>query len=648
MNLQEQPAGGWPYAPGGGDGATFQKLLLDHALLRGARPAFREKKRGIWHTTSWSDLADEASALAAGLAARGLKRGASIAFVADNRPRLYATMSAAHMLGAVAVPLHQDAAPEELAAAIRRVGVTHVFAEDQEQVDKLLQVLPGCPALTTIVYDDDRGMRHYRQPELVSYDTLLRQGRELAAGRREILLAEAAQGQPDDPAFLFFTSGTTGPAKGVVLTHAALIKRARAAATAEGLGEADVTMAYLPPGWIGQNLFSYVQPMVVGYCVCCPESSETMLADMREIGPTYLLAPPRVLEALLTQVTLRIEDAGAFNRSLYRLCMGAGRRARASGAGSAGDRVLTLFGEPLIYGPLRDVLGMSRIRVAYAAGDAADPDLVGFFRALGVNLKPLYGSTETGFFVATQREGDFRHGTVGRAVEGVEIALSPEREVLVRSAGLFREYHDDAEATERSRAGDGWVRTGDAGHLDEDGHLRIVDRLEHVGALADGTPFAPRLIENKLRVSPYIREAAVFGDGREATCALIDIDPVAVGRWADKRSVTYTGHADLASRDEVYGLVADCIAQVNAGLAADPLLAGAQVRRFIVLPAELSADEGLLTRTGKLKRSAAAQRFAPAVQALYAGEGQTPDGLKIRDAKTFAPTVAPRRAGRSA
>ena len=638
----------------GADNATFQQLLFGHARDRAARPALREKKRGIWHTTSWGQLAEEATALAAGLAARGLKRGGYIALVADNRPRLYTTMSAAHLLGAIPVPLYADASADELAPALQKTGATHIFAENQEQADKLLSLLPRCPSVRCIIYDDDRGMRHYRHPELVSYDELLAQGKELAEGRRDMLRAEAAQGRPDDPAFLFFTSGATGPAKAVVLTHEALIDQARGAISAESLSDTDVTMAYLPPGWIGQNLFGYVQPMVAGYCVCCPESSETMLADMREIGPTYFLAPPRVLETLLTQITLRMEDAGRFNRALYRHCMDAGRRTRGHDeGGSLGDRVVSLLGEPLIYGPLRDVLGMSRIRVAYAAGDAVDPALIGFFRAIGINLKPLYGSTETGFFVAMQRNGEVRPGTVGRAADGVEIALSPEREVLVRSSGRFSFYHGDTVATEQMHAGDGWVRTGDVGHIEEGGHLRIVDRVEHVGRLGNGALFAPRIIENKLRFSPFIREALVVGDGRETAAALIDIDPTAVGRWADKRNITYTGTVDLASREEVYGLVADCIAKVNAELADDPLTAGVQINRFLVLPKELSADDGLLTRTGKLRRAAAVERFAPVVEAIYAGrEGVrlddsqpgSADELKIRDARTFAPN----RAGRSA
>ena len=355
-------------AIGNSEPDTFPKLLLQHAQQRGGHPAIREKSRGIWRTMTWGELANEAAAVAAALSARGLQRGAHVALVGENRPRLYAAMCATQWLGAVAVPLYQDATAEEMLSPIQSAEVTHVFAENQEQVDKLLEILPRCPTIRCIVYDEDRGMRHYRQPALVSYADLLKQGRELAASKRDALQAEVAQGSPQDAAFLFFTSGTTGPAKGVVLTHASLIDRARVAAAAEGLKDTDVSMAYLSPGWIGQNLFSYVQPMVVGYCVCCPESSETMLADMREMGPTYFLATPRVLEALLTQVSMRAEDTGGFNQRLYRRSMAVARRVSARiQAGEVvplGDRLASLIYDVLICGPLRDVLGMSKVRVA--------------------------------------------------------------------------------------------------------------------------------------------------------------------------------------------------------------------------------------------------------------------------------------------
>lgn len=621
---------------------TFPKLLLRNASQRGDTPAFREKKRGIWHTRTWGEHAEEVIALAAGLSAKGVQRGAHIALLGDNRPRLYAAMCAAQSLGAVVVPLYQDAGAEELVGPIQSANVTDVFAENQEQVDKLIEILPRCPSIQRIIYDKDRGMRHYKQAQLVSYDTLLHEGSRLAKSNAP--QAEIARGRADDAAFVFFTAGTTGSPKGVVLTHGALIDRARIAATANGLTDSDVAIAYLPPGWIGQNMFAYVQPMLVGYCVCCPESSDTLIADMREIGPTYLLATPRVLDTLLTQVLMRFDDTGRLNRALYRRGLIVAQRmekqAIAGEAPSIGDRIMSAICDIAIFSPLRDMLGMSNIRVAYTAGDAADPDLLMFFRAFGVNLKQLYGSTETGFFVSLQRDGEAKPDTVGRVTEGVEVKFTLQHEVLVRSPGLFKEYHRDPEATKQAKSADGWFHTGDIGCLGEDGHLRIVDRAKHVTALKDGTPFAPRRIENKLRFPSFVKEAVVFGDGRDKICALIDIDMAAVGRWADRQAITYIGHADLASRDEVYGLIGDAIAKINAELAKDPALSNLQVRRFVILQKDLTADDGFLTRTGKLRRDVVADRFKRVIDAMYdgrdavtlSGDGdQAPTELKIWD-----------------
>lgn len=623
------------------DPDTFPRLLLAHAQRLGERPAIREKKRGIWRTTSWRVLADEAMAICAALAERGVGRGSHVALVGDNRPRLYAAICATHWLGAVAVPLYQDAGAEEMAGPIRASGATHVFAENQEQVDKLLEILPRCRSVECIVYDDDRGMRHYSAPHLVSYEALVAQGRSLS-GQAQALVERAESVTGDAPAFLFFTSGTTGTPKGVVLTHAALIEPARAAATAEGIAETDVAMAYLPPGWIGQILFGYVQPMVAGYCICCPESSETMLADMREIGPTYLLLPPRVLDVLLAQVRLRIEDSGRINQALYRRCVmlaeRVGARLLAGESVAPADRLAYAMADLLMYGPLRDVLGLGRVRVAFTAGDCVDPGVLMYFRSIGVNLKYLYGSTETGFLVAMQRNGGVKADTVGPPAPGVEIRITAEREIQVRSAGLFVGYHGDPEGTARTRDAEGWFRTGDVGYLGDDGHLRIIDRVASLGSLNDGTPFVARNLENRLKLLPWIREAVAFGRGRERVCVLVDIDPATVGRWAGKRDLAYTGHADLASRDEVYALVGEAIAAVNAQLASDPALSPTQVHRFAILHKELDADDGVLTRTGKLRRTVIEERFAALLEAMYGGGSGAPVEagaetmeLKIRD-----------------
>jgi long-chain acyl-CoA synthetase len=642
---------------------TFPKLLLHHARVRPGRPAIREKDLGIWQTWSWGRFAGEVRALACGLAAHGLKRGDHMALVGDNRPRLYAMMCAVQCLGAVPVPLYQDAVAAEMAFPIQNAAITHALAEDQEQVDKLLEILPQCPTLARIYYDDPRGMRHYAQPQLMSYEKLLEEGRAALARDAAFLESEIAKGSGADTAAMLFTSGTTGVPKGVVLTHSNLIDRSIAAAELERLDESDVVLAYLPPAWVGQFIFSLAQPMVTGYCICCPESAETVMSDMREIGPTYYFAPPRVLEALLTQVSIRMEDAGRVKRAMYRYFMGVAQRvggAILDGRPVAtGERLLYWLGDLLVYGPLRNVLGMSRVRIAYTAGEAIGPDLFRFYRSIGINLKQLYGSTETSVFVCIQPNGQVKADTVGPAVKGVELRFTPERELLIRSPGLFKEYYKNPQATQEAKDAQGWFHTGDAGYVDADGHLKIIDRVKDVGKLADGTLFAPKYLENKLKFFPYVKEAVAFGHGRDRACAFINMDMDAVGNWAEKRNLAYAGYVDLASREEVGELIGECVEKVNADLAADPELAGSQIHRFLILHKELDADDGELTRTRKVRRRHVGEKYAPLVDALYNGAksahievqvryedgrtGMVSADLSVRDARTF-PAAAAKKA----
>ncbi len=629
---------------------TFPKLLMHHAQVRGGRPAIREKDLGIWQTWSWKRFADEVRVLAGGLAAEGFRRGDHLALVGDNRPRIYAAVCAAQCLGGIPVPLYQDAVAIELVFPIQNAGIRFAVAEDQEQVDKLLEILPQCPTLKRIVYDDPRGMRHYAQPELMSYEKLLEKTDPAFVD------AEIDKGSGSDTAAMFFTSGTTGTPKGVVLTHEALIDRSRVVAQLESLSERDVVLAFMPPAWIGQNIFSYAQPLVAGYCICCPESAETVVSDMREIAPSYYFAPPRIFEALLTQVSVRMEDAGRIKRWLYRTFMGVakrvGTRILEGKEVSFPDRILYHLGDLLVYGPLRNVLGMSKVRIAYTGGEAIGPDLFTFYRSLGINLKQLYGSTETSVFVCVQPDGQVKSDTVGPAVPGVELRFTPERELLIRSPGLFKEYYKNPQATAEAKDAEGWFHTGDAGYIDQDGHLKIIDRAKDVGRLSDGTLFAPKYLENKLKFFPYIKEAVAFGAGRDRVCAFLNIDMDAVGNWAEKRNLAYSGYTDLAQQDSVYRLVGECVEQVNADLAREPELANSQIHRFLILHKELDADDEELTRTRKVRRRFIGEKYGSLVEALYNNQqtvhvkakvryedgrtGTFSADLKIRDARTIA------------
>jgi len=643
---------------------TFPKLLLMHAAERPGAPAMREKEYGIWQSLTWSALATLVEHMACGLHQAGLKRGDHMVVVGANRPRLYATMLAVQSLGAVPIPLYQDAAGAECVFPINNAEVAFAFAEDQEQVDKLLEVREQCPGLTHIYFDDPRGLRNYDAPGLAAVDELLADGKAFAAIHPDFFKTEVAKIAHTDVSAMFFTSGTTGNPKGVVHTHDSLLNRARAGADFDKLTNAEEVLAYLPPAWIGQNIFSYAQWLSCGYVVNCPESSATSTIDLKEIGPTYYFAPPRVFEGLLTSVMIRMEDAGLLKRKMFHAFMGVAQKvgpALMDGKDvGVVDRVLYALGNLMVYGPLRNNLGMSRVRVAYTAGEAIGPDLFTFYRSIGVNLKQLYGSTETAVFVCLQPDHEARADTVGVPCAGVEIKVADNGEILVKSPGLLKEYYKNPQATAEVLTADGWYHTSDAGFIDAHGHLKIIDRVTDVGRIQggtfDGAMFAPKYVENKLKFFQHIKEVVAYGDGREKVCVLINIDFDAVGNWAERRNLPYAGYTDLAQKPQVYQLIKECVEKVNADLSADALLAGSQVSRFLVLHKELDADDGELTRTNKVRRGFIAEKYQVLVDALYNGAtsqfietqvkfedgrtGSVSATLKIDDAKIFAPVKA--------
>ena len=638
----------------GGGVDTFPQLLLRHARKQGNRTAIREKDLGIWQSWTWAQVANEVRALACGLAAQGFRRGMNLAIIGDNRPRLYWSFTAAQCLGGVPVPMYQDAVAQEMLFVLDNAEIEYAIVEDQEQVDKLLEILPQYPNLKHIFYDDPRGLRNYNQPQLMSYDRLREIGREF--DREDSGFFERAIGdvKPADTCVMLYTSGTTGKPKGVCHTHAGFIAAARGDVEFDGFNPSDEVLSYLPMAWVGDHLFSYAQALVAGFTVNCPESSETAMNDLREIGPTYYFAPPRVFENLLTTVMIRMDDASRIKRGLFHYFMGVAQRCGMQIMDrkpvALADRLLYALGGLLIYGPLRNILGMSRIRVAYTGGAAIGPDLYRFYRSIGINLKQLYGQTETSVYVCKQRDGRAKLDSVGQRMPGVEIRIADGGEVQVRTPGMLKEYFKRPDATAESISADGYFLTGDAGFFDADGDLKIIDRASDVGKLADGSMFAPQFIENKLKFFPFIKEAVCFGDRRDMVCAFINIDLQAVGNWAEKRNMPYTGYLDLTSRPEVYDLMLKCIEQVNADLAGEARLAGSQVKRFLILHKELDADDDELTRTRKVRRGFVAQKYAPLVDALYSGQGHCriatevkfEDGRRgtieadivIRDAKT--------------
>ena len=633
---------------------TFPHLLLQHAAQRPEAPALREKEYGIWQTWSWQAAATEMRHMACGLLALGFARGQNLALVSDNRPHVYMGFVAVQSIGGVPIPLYQDAVAGEMVFVIEDADIHFAFVENQEQVDKMLEVRESLPGIQYIIYDDPRGLRNYDQPGLISTAELVAKGAEWDRDHPGVWESMVGQVGPQDVSVILYTSGTTGKPKGVCQTHASFIGSASGAAEVDKLGPSDSIISYLPPAWVGDHLFSLAQWLVAGYTINCPESASTISIDMREIGPTYYFAPPRVFEGMLTTISIRMEDAAPFKRRMYEKAMELARRVGSDILDgkpvSSLDRLKYKLADLTIYGPLRNAMGLSRIRVAYTAGAAIGPELFRFFRSIGINLKQFYGQTETCAYVCLQRDGQVDLNSVGQAAPGIELKLADNGEVLVKGVSVLKEYYKRPDATAEVIDADGWFHTGDAGVIDTHGQLRIIDRAKDVGKLRGGAMFAPNYIENKLKFFSHVKEAVCFGHDKDKVCAFINIDFDAVGNWAERQNLPYAGYVDLASKAKVLELIADCVAQVNADLAGETGMAETQVARFLVLHKELDPDDDELTRTRKVRRNFIADKYGVLIDALYDGkseqfietqvkfedgrEGAVSATLQIIDAKT--------------
>jgi long-chain acyl-CoA synthetase len=609
-----------------GKADTLPKLLLRNAVDYAARPAIRHKDLGIWQTWTWLELKDRVRALAIGLRKLGLERGDAVAIIGNNRPRLYATIAAVQSLGGVPVPVYQDSIAEEMAYVLEHCEAKLAAVEDQEQVDKILSVAGRLGNLRRVIYDEERGLADYDHSSLHSFAHVEQLGREelrTNAGAEGWWLDEVAKGSGGDVSVMLYTSGTTGRPKGVVLSHENIIISACNGNRFDGFGSSDLLLAYLPMAWVGDHLFSYGQAYAGAMCVCCPESPETAVDDRREIGPTCFFAPPRVFENLLTQIMVRMEDASWLKRRTFKYFLAVAHRCgeQILNAKSVGakDRLLYGLGDLLVYAPLRNRMGFTRTRVAYTAGEAIGPELFRFYRSLGVNLKQLYGQTEASVYITLQPDGEVYSDTVGRPGPDIEVKISEGGEVLFKSPGVFLKYYKNDEATRATKTADGWVHTGDAGFFDQRGHLKIIDRAKDVGRLANGALFSPKYLENRIKFFPEVREAVAFGQGRHYVAMLINIDPISVGNWAERNKLAYASYQELAAHPRVAELIRARVEELNAALGEERQMASSQIKRFLILPKELDADDGELTRTQKVRRNFIAERYAPLIAALYDG-----------------------------
>jgi len=589
----------------------------------------RHKNYGVWQSWTWSELLDQIRAYSIGLQLLGVQPGDKVAIVGSNRPRLYWTFAAVQALGGVPVPVYSESVAEEMEYVLEHADVRYAVCQDQEQVDKVMSMADRLSNLQHLVYDEQRGLRDYDHQHLHAIDALQTQGRQAMENNSDLVgqwVNGIEQGHGAELCVMLYTSGTTGKPKGVMLSYDNLLLSSLNGNAFDSLDHKEEIIAYLPLAWVGDHVFSYGQFMSAGYCVCCPESGETIDVDRREIAPTYFFAPPRVFETLLTTIMVRMEDAGKFKKSIFKHSMSVAERCgeKLLNGESVGfvDRLKYSIGNFFVYGPLRNQLGMSRVKVGYTAGEAIGPEIFSFYRSLGVNLKQLYGQTEASVYITQQPDGEIYSDTVGKPSLDVELRLNEDGEVLYRSPGVFMGYYKNEEATRSTISDDGWVSTGDAGFIDDIGHLHIIDRAKDVGKLNDGSMFPPKYIENKLKFFPNIQEVVAFGDNRAFTTAMINIDMTSVGNWAERNNIAYASYQELAGHPEVYQTIKEHVDQVNRDLSAEPRMAGAQIKRFLVLHKELDADDGELTRTQKVRRSFIAERYAPLIEGLYDGSTQ--------------------------
>ena len=600
---------------------TIGALLARNASSYGSNIAIREKERGIWKETTWAEYAEEVLACAAGLEKIGVKPGKAVLILGDNRARLYGGMLAISLLGAYAMPAYPGATIEELQHFLSEVEIVAAIAEDQEQVDKLLELRSASASgIAHVIYDETRGLGSYEDDGLMSWDHLIKVGLDylnLDPHRRDELLNRA---KPEDPAIFLHSSGTTGKPKGIVLSQRNVLAAARNGHAAGVYGEDEDILAYLPMAWVGDYAITVAAALMFRFTVNVPERQETVVRDMREIAPTFYLAAPRSWDQMLTTIQVGMENSTPLKKWFYHFFMdraiAAETRKLNGHSGGALEPLGRFLGEALIFGPIKDQFGMSRLRSAFTGGEAIGEDTFVFYRALGFKLRQFYGQTENSAITAMQAPNEVRLHTVGKPAPGVEVKIDESGEILLRSESVFDGYFNKPEASAEALVS-GWLHTGDAGYLEDNGQLVVLGRVSEVMHTAGGERYVPNYIENRLKFSPYIKDAAVVGAGRDELTAMICVDFEAVGHWAEVNGVPYVSYSDLSQRDEVAALIRPAFERVNKAVT-EPL----HLKRFVCLPKEFDPDDGEITRTRKLRRKVVEERYADVIAALYDGSAE--------------------------
>jgi long-chain acyl-CoA synthetase len=614
---------------------TLPKLLKQQAEKYGHRNhALREKDYGIWQSFTWQEYYEHVKYFCLGMVALGLKRDDKVSIIGDNRPEwIYAELSS-QCVGAVPIGIYQDSVLKEITYIINLSRSKFVVAEDQEQCDKILDMIDEMPSVEHIIYHDPKGMRTYDDPKLLYFPEVEKMGRDYEKEHPGFFEEQVEATSENDVAAICTTSGTTGNPKLSLLSHLNMVSMARNLGEVDKKYETDDFVSFLPLPWIGEQMMAISSSLLFGFTVNFPEKPETAQDNVREIGPHVMFSPPRVWENMAASVQVRIMDASPFKRFVYNKCLPIGYH----WADLKFQKKTPTFMDKLKYGlayclifrALKDRLGFTHIRSASTGGAALGPDTFRFFHALGVNLKQIYGQTEISGISCIHYDGDVDFDSVGKPIPGTEIKITEEGEIISRSSSLFMGYFENQEATDETII-DGWLHSGDAGYFNDRGHLVVIDRVKDVMTLADGTKFSPQFIENKLKFSPYIKEAVAIGHERDYIIAMICIDFEIVGKWAENNRLAYTTYTDLASQEPIYGMIQEEVIKVN-----ESLPEAARIKKFILLYKELDADDDELTRTRKVRRRFVDEKYSDIIEGMFAGQDvvHVDTIIKYQDGKT--------------
>ncbi|WP_017755284.1 AMP-binding protein [Calidifontibacillus oryziterrae] len=613
--------------------ATFPQALLQRAKNEGEKVALREKDFGIWNEYTYANFLEQVKLLALGFKKLGFKRGEKLAIIGDNRPEWIFSELAAQSLGGVSVGIYQESLPAEISYILNDSDATFVVVEDQEQVDKILEIKDEIPNVKWVVYYDDRGMRNYNIDNLLFFKEVQEKGTILANEEPELFESELSLGSWEDISIFSYTSGTTGNPKATMLTYKNLFEMAKNLSSIDPLEPSDQYLSFLPLAWIGEQMMSMAMGLYNGITINFPEEPTTVLENIREIGPHLMFSPPRIYEDMLSRFQVRIQDASWLKRKFYEWCLPIGEKVADAHLNnlpvSFGTKFIYKIADYFMFSAIRDHFGLLRMRRAYTGGAPLGPDVFRFFHSIGVNIKSIYGQTEVSGIAIVHRDGDIKIDSVGVPLPGTEVKISDEGEILIKSASVCKGYYKNEKST-KDTIEDGWLHTGDAGHLDEKGHLYIIDRVKDVIRLDTGEMFSPQFIENKLKFSPYIKEAVAIGRGKPYVVAIINIDMENVGRYAEKNQITYTTYTDLSSKPEVLELIQKQVNEINPTLPEK-----ARIKKFVLLYKELDADDEELTRTKKVRRQFVAKKYEDLIEGLYSSNDQinVEGRIRYRDGK---------------